>query len=132
LIRILQILCAFAFLAALGLFCALALAPPGTDLGVFANRADDKAGHFAVFFLLGPLAAAALPGVRIAWTALALLFLSAATEYGQTFTGREASLDDFAANVLGLMAGMFPLAACRLRLALRHAARDAAGGAGGQ
>jgi VanZ family protein len=123
LIRIFQIFCALALVAALGLFCVLALAPPGTDFGVFANRPDDKAGHFAVFFLLGPLAAAAFPRVRITWIAVGLLFFSAATEYGQTFTGREASLEDFAANLLGLMAGMFPLAAYRLRLALGRAAR---------
>jgi len=132
LIRIFQILCALGLFAALGLFCGLALAPPGTDLGVFANRTDDKAGHFGVFFLLGPLAAATFPGVRVAWIFLVLLLLGAATEFGQTFTGREASLEDLAANVLGLLAGMFPLAAYRLRLALSGAARKRADARTGQ
>ncbi len=123
-IRIFQIFCALGFLATLGLFCFLALAPPGSDLGVFANSMDDKAGHFGVFFLLGPLAAAAFPGVRVAWIFLVLLLLAGATEYAQTFTGREASAEDLGANVLGLMAGMFPLAAYRLRVALNRAGRQ--------
>jgi len=118
LIRIFQLLCAAAFLAALLLFAVLALSPPGTDLGVFANSPDDKFGHFVVFFLLGPLAVAAFPRLSLGWTILALLVIGTALELGQTVTGREASLEDLAANVLGVLAGMFPLGAYRLRLAL--------------
>lgn len=105
------------FLAVLSLFCFLALAPPGSDIGVFANQVDDKTGHFAAFLLLGPLAAAAYPRIRISSIFLVLLLMGAAMEYGQTLTGREASLDDVLANVLGLLAGMFPLAVYRMHLA---------------
>ena len=56
-IRIFQALFAIGFVMALGLFALLALAPPGTDLSVFANNPDDKFGHFLAFFVLGPLAA---------------------------------------------------------------------------
>ena len=117
-IRIFQLLCAAAFLAALALFAVLALSPPGTDLGIFANSPDDKFGHFGIFFLLGPLAVAAFPRLPLVWTVLALLAIGTALELGQSFTGREASAEDLAANVLGVLAGMFPLGAYRLRLAL--------------
>ena len=117
-IRIFQIFCVLGFLGALALFAVLALAPPGTDLGVFANSPDDKYGHFGAFFLLGPLAVAAFPRLPLGWTILALLMIGAGLELGQTLTGREASMEDLAANVLGVLAGMFPLGAYRLRLAL--------------
>ncbi len=125
-IRILQVFCAVVFLAALALFAVLALSPPGTDFGVFSNNANDKYGHFGAFFLLGPLAVAAFPRLPLGWTLLALLLTGAGLELGQTFTGREASLEDLAANILGLLAGMFPLAAYRLRLALNQRARERA------
>jgi VanZ family protein len=124
LIRIFQIFCVLGFLCALALFAVLALAPPGTDLGVFANSPDDKYGHFGAFFLLGPLAVAAFPRLPLGWTVLALLVIGAGLELGQTLTGREASLEDLAANVLGVLAGMFPLGAYRLRLALIRRAEE--------
>lgn len=123
-IRIFQFLCAAGFLAALILFAVLALSPPGTDLGVFANSPDDKFGHFGAFFLLGPLAVASFPRVPLVWTLIVLVLIGTGLELGQTFTGREASLEDLAANILGLLAGMFPLAAYRLRLALIQRARE--------
>lgn len=117
-IRIFQVLCALGFVGALGVFGVLALAPPGTDLGIFANRPDDKTGHFAVFFLLGPLAAATFLRARLSWIFGVLLLLGTSIELAQTLTGREPSFEDLAANILGLTAGMFPLAAYRLRLML--------------
>jgi hypothetical protein len=120
LIRIFQALFAIGFVMALGLFTLLALAPPGTDLGVFANNPDDKFGHFLAFFALGPLAVAAFPRLRLIWIALLLAVAGAALEGGQHFSGREISLEDMAANLLGLAAGLFPLVAYRLRLALNR------------
>lgn len=126
-IRIFQALFALCFVSALGLFAALALAPPGTDLGVFANNPNDKFGHFLAFFLLGPLAVAAFPRLRLAWILLILAIVGVALEAAQSLTGREISAEDIAANILGLGAGMFPVAAYRLRLALnRRAARKKA------
>jgi len=126
LIRIFQALFALCFVSALGLFAALALAPPGTDLGMFANNPNDKFGHFLAFFLLGPLAVAAFPRVRLIWIALTLAVIGAGLEAAQSLTGREISAEDMAANILGLIAGMFPLLAYRFRLALnrRAAKRD--------
>lgn len=119
-IRIFQALFAIGFVLVLGLFTLLALAPPGTDLGVFANNPDDKFGHFLAFFALGPMAVAAFPRLRLFWIALILAVLGAALEGGQHFSGREISLEDMAANLLGLAAGLFPLVAYRLRLALNR------------
>lgn len=119
-IRIFQALFAIGFVAALGLFTLLALAPPGTDIGVFANNPDDKFGHFLAFFALGPLAVAAFPRLRLIWIALLLALAGAALEAGQHFSGREISLEDMAANLVGLGAGLFPLVAYRLRLALNR------------
>lgn len=127
-IRFFQFLCVLGFLGALTLFAVLALSPPGTDHGVFANSPNDKYGHIAAFFVLGPLAVAAFPRLPLGWTVLALLVVGAALEAGQTLTGREASLEDLAANVLGVLASMFPLGAYRLRLALiRQAEARSAG-----
>ncbi len=121
-IRIFQVLFALCLACALGLFATLALAPPGTDLGVFANNPNDKFGHFLAFFLFGPLAAAAFPRLRLVGIALILAFLGIALELAQSLTGREISAEDMAANILGLIAGMFPLVAYRLRLALNRRA----------
>ena len=130
-IRIFQIFCALGFFGALALFAVLVLAPPGTDLGVFANSPDDRYGHFGAFFLLGPLAVAAFPRLPLGWTVTGLLVIGAGLEAGQTLTGRQASMEDLAANALGVLAAMFPLAAYRLRLALvrQSEARSAGQGA---
>jgi len=123
LIRVVQFLCALCFLAALGLVCTLALAPSGSDFGMFA-KIDDKVGHFIAFFLLCLFAYVAFPRLSLAWIFAILLIMGAAIEFGQTFTGRETSLEDFAANVLGLMAGALPLAAYRLRQMLNSRTRS--------
>jgi hypothetical protein len=129
LIRIFQALFAIGFVLALGLFAFLALAPPGTEFGVFANSRDDKLGHFLAFFVLGPLAVAAFPRLRLVWMVILLAIAGAALEAGQGYSGREISAEDMAANLLGLAAGLFPLAAYRLRLAYNRQ-RPPDGGAG--
>lgn len=122
-VRIFQAFFALCFVSALGLFAVLALAPPGTDLGVFANNPNDKFGHLIAFFLLGPLAVAAFPRLPLVWIAIILAILGAALEAAQSLTGREISLEDMAANLLGLGAGMFPIGAYHLRLALNRRSR---------
>lgn len=124
-ILIFQIVSALAFVAAAGLFTVLALAPPGTDLGVFANNPNDKFGHAAAFFVLGPLASAGFPRLGLIWITAGLVLLGIGLEFGQSVTGREFSLEDIAANLIGLAAGLFPQLAyqARLSLRLRFAAR---------
>lgn len=117
--RIFQFFCGLCFLAALTGFALLALAPPGTDLGVFAGSPDDKFGHAAAFFVLTPLAAAGLPQVRLRWIILTLTIIGCGLEGGQVLSGREFSLEDVAANQTGIAAALFPMLVMRLRAAAR-------------
>ncbi len=113
--RIIQFSCALGFIVTLAVLSVLILAPPGTDLGVFAQSPDPRLGHFLAFFFMTPLAAAGFPGLRLRWIILLLLFLGAGLELGQTFTGREVSAADLAANLGGVAAGLYPQLALHLR-----------------
>lgn len=119
-IRALQVLSAIGFAAVLGLFTVLALAPPETDFGIFASVFDDKVGHFLAFFVFTTLAVATFARLHVFWISFFLALAGSALELGQHFSGREISIEDMAANLLGLAAGLFPIFAYRLRLAVKR------------
>ena len=121
--HIYQAVAALGFCILLAGFSVLALAPPGTDLGIFAQTGDDRLGHLTVFFLLTPLAFAAFAKVPAGWVLAGLLFLAGALEGGQAFSGREVSAEDLIANLAGIVAGLYP----KLLWQLRAVQRDRSG-----
>ena len=67
----------------------------------------DKLLHFIAYFGLAGLANVALGGVKPAWrAAIALALLGGALEIVQGVIGRDMSLTDELANVLGVAAGI--------------------------
>lgn len=125
--QIIQIFCALGFFITLGILSFLVLAPPGTDLGIFAKGPDPRLGHFFAFFFMTPLAVGGFPQFRLYWIILGLILLGVALELSQSFTGREVSLADIAANLSGIAAGVYPLIALRFRDRLQARMRQKAG-----
>ena len=75
--------------------------PPNLEAVVW-----DKALHFMAYFGLTGLATVALDARRPAiWAALALAVVGGALEILQGFTGRDPSLYDEIANILGVVCG---------------------------
>jgi len=75
--------------------------PPGMEGVIW-----DKALHFMAYFGLAGLATVALDARKPAlWAVLSLAFLGGALEILQGFTGRDPSLYDEMANILGACLG---------------------------
>jgi VanZ family protein len=75
--------------------------PPGWELEIW-----DKALHFIAYFGLAGLATVALDARRQAlWAVLSLAILGGVLEILQGFTGRDPSLYDEFANILGATCG---------------------------
>jgi VanZ family protein len=75
--------------------------PPGMETAIW-----DKALHFTAYFGLAGLATVALDARKQAlWAVLSLAILGGVLEILQGFTGRDPSLYDEAANILGAGAG---------------------------
>jgi VanZ family protein len=75
--------------------------PPGLEVEVW-----DKALHFMAYFGLAGLATVALSARRPAlWAVLSLAILGGVLEILQGFTGRDPSLYDEIANILGVGLG---------------------------
>jgi VanZ family protein len=71
--------------------------PPNLEVVIW-----DKALHFMAYFCLAGLATVALEARKPAvWAVLALMILGGALEILQGFTGRDPSLHDEIANILG-------------------------------
>lgn len=82
---------------------------------------SDKTAHAAAFYVLSLALFAALPGLRRTDLALGLLAFAAATEIGQTMTGRSGSIADFAADGTGVLIAVLPAMVERLRYILGRA-----------
>ncbi len=88
----------------------------GDPLGIW-----DKALHFTAYFGLAGLATVAFNGGRRAiWAATGLALLGAALEIVQGMVGRDMSLYDEVANILGVMAGFAVAHAYLALLDRRH------------
>jgi len=75
--------------------------PPNLEVEVW-----DKALHFMAYFGLAGLATVALEARRLAlWAVLSLAILGGVLEILQGFTGRDPSLYDEMANILGACLG---------------------------
>lgn len=102
-----------AALVAVGVAFYLTLSPDPAGAG----RLPDWVGHLGVFAGVGASFAllhrvSAWPPSRLRLLALAVVFLGAATEVGQSFTGRDPDVVDLAFDLVGGVGAM--LAADRL------------------
>ncbi len=80
-----------------------------------------RAEHFISFYVIGFLAAAALPTLRLRWLFVALLALATGTElarYGISRDFARVSVD-WLCNVAGAAAALAPIFLCRLRDAFK-------------
>lgn len=71
----------------------------------------DKAEHFAAFYILTVLAAAAYPLVNVIWVAIALSAFGAAIEVvqGLQIVGRDCDAWDWAVDSIGIASALAPM-----------------------
>lgn len=117
--RLFQLAIAAAFALVLLALLAVSLAPPGTPLGQIALSPDDKVSHIAAFYGLTALSMAVFPRVHLVILCLVLGLLGAGIEYGQGVVGREVSLKDMVANLIGMLISLLPVAVHSLRITLK-------------
>ena len=76
------------------------------DVPSFVPQINDKILHFLAYFVLGAMAGGAFrKRGRVKWAVLGLIAVGAASEFLQTYVGRETSLLDAVANGAGAIAG---------------------------
>ncbi len=97
-----------------GLAALIALAGPFkySQLGL---PFPDTVAHALLFYGLGVLMLSALPRSRTADLAAALVGLGVASEVAQSLVGREASLHDFAGDLIGVSLVILPVYLNRFR-----------------
>lgn len=93
---------------AVGVACYLTLSPHPAGAGIL----PDWAGHLGIFAGVGASFAllrrvSGWPASRLRWLALIIVALGAATEAGQSFTGRDPALADVAVDIVGGLSAMF-------------------------
>ena len=96
-----------ATLIAVGVAFYLTLSPDPAGTGTF----PDWAGHLGIFAGVGASfallhRASAWPDSRLRLLAVAVVFLGAATEVGQSFTGRDPDVVDLAFDLVGGVGAM--------------------------
>ena len=114
----LLLLCRLAFFGAAAFTFAMAVAPPGAGPELLPW---DKAQHFLAFYVLAVLGAAAFPRQALLAPALALAAFGGMIELVQAlpFVGRDAEVGDWAADVVGVLFALAPLALGRWRARVR-------------
>jgi VanZ family protein len=97
-----------------GLACAIGMIGPfqGVEEAIIPW---DKAAHFIAFYGLTALLYASFPDRRRFDLTLLAILAGAGTEVAQQLTGRDAGMDDLAADAVGAFAVLLPIWIERLR-----------------